>query len=269
MLRSDPSLKKLFDRAVKHTYTPARFIAELRQTKWFRSNSDAMRNYEVLKRTDPRTYEAKLNQTMASVRDMSTQLGSRLGNSALKHIAENVMRYGWNDAQIRDTLSQSIKLSGGGQYGGQAAVNADTLQKLAYNNGVKIGKDQLNTWLQRMGAGEDISGFENYVQKMAMSAFPGFQKELTAGMSVRDLADPYIQSMAQTLELNSQDLDLFDPTIRQALNAKDAEGKIGMKPLWQFETELRKDPRWFQTKNSQDTLNGIGHGLLQQFGLMT
>jgi hypothetical protein len=152
-------------------------------------------------------------------------------------------------------------------YGGQAAVNAETLSQVAYNNGVRIGDKQLREWLVRIGAGEDISGFEDYVKNMAKSAFPGFERELDAGLNVRDLADPYIQQMADTLELNPGDIDLFDPTIRKTLQASDDKGQIVLKPLWQFERELKDDERWLATDNARDTLMSTARGVLQKWGV--
>jgi hypothetical protein len=155
-------------------------------------------------------------------------------------------------------------------YGGQAAVNAETLRQVAYNNGVRIGDKQLREWLVRVGAGEDISGFEQYVRNMAKSTFPGFEAEIDAGMNVRDIAEPYIQSMSDILELNPAQIDLFSPKIRRAIQDTDPEsGKVQMKPLWQFERELRKDPRWLETKNARDTVMPTVHAVLQKWGVVS
>lgn len=82
-----------------------------------------------------------------------------------------------------------------------------------------------------------------------------------------DLASPYMQSMGNILEVNPGELDLFNPTIRKALQATDDKGQPTSKPLWQFENELRKDPRWLKTKNAQDSLLSAGHQVLSDFGL--
>lgn len=221
------------------TWEPARFIAEVRETKWFQKHSEAVRNYEILKATDPATFKAKQNQTRAVIRDIAVQMGAQVSDETLRAITENVIRFGWNDSQIKDTLAGAIKMGATHTYGGQAAVNAETLAKVALNNGVKIGEKQLRSWLVRIGAGESIAGFEDYVRNMAKTAFPGFEKELDAGMNIRDLADPYINQMADTLELNGEAIDLFDPTIRKALQTPGEDGKPRLKPLWQFEQELR------------------------------
>jgi uncharacterized protein YneF (UPF0154 family) len=255
---------------VAETWEPARFVAELRKTKWFQTHSEAARNATILRTTDPKTWAAKTNQATAVIKDMAVKMGAQLSDETLRRIVNNVLTFGWNDAQIQDTLAGSIKMGSQDTYGGQAAVNAETLRALAMNNGVKIGDKQLREWLVRIGAGEDISGFEAYVRKMAAGVFPGFEQEITNGMNVRDLADPYIQQMAQTLELSPDSLDLFDPTIRKALQTTDpASGKLMAKPMWQFEQELKQDPRWLQTDNARETLDHTTRNILNMWGVVS
>jgi hypothetical protein len=51
-------------------------------------------------------------------------------------------------------------------------------------------------------AGTDtIDGFENVIKARAKAQFPHLANQIDAGMTVRDIADPYIASYAQTLEV--------------------------------------------------------------------
>jgi len=93
----------------------------------------------VLKKSDPATFEARQNQMRAQVRDIAVQMGAQVSDKTLRMITNNVLKFGWNEAQVRDTLAGAIKVGAQDTYGGQAAINADTLRQLAYNNGVKIG----------------------------------------------------------------------------------------------------------------------------------
>lgn len=211
-----------------------------------------------------------MNQARAAIRDMADQMGAVLSEKTLRRIAKNVLTFGWNDSQIRDTLAGSIQRGNAEAYGGQAAVNAQTLNELALANGVQIGDKQLREWLVRIGAGEDIATYEGYIRNLAKGAFPGYEEQLDAGMNIRDIADPYVQQMARTLELSPDSIDLFDPTIRKTLQAVDpATGKVTQKPLWQFERELRQDPRWMETKNAREDVMGKARGILQEFGLVS
>jgi hypothetical protein len=39
--------------------------------------------------------------------------------------------------------------------------------------------------------------------------------------------------------------------------------------LWEFQQQLRQDPRWNYTRNAQDSLMGTARKVLQDFGLVS
>lgn len=266
VLKSSPELWDLFKQAVKGNWTQPKFTAELRNTEWFKTTSEAQRNALVLRKTDPATWKARVNQTRALIRDAAVQLGAQVTEDQINRISKNVLRFGWNDSQIRDTLASSVEEGAKGTYGGDAAANAEQLRELARRNGVKLGDATLRQWLVRMGAGESIEGFEAYVRQTAASAFPQYADHLAAGMDLADVVEPYRQQMAATLEMNPEEIDLFDPTLRSTLQAIDKDGKPVSKPLYQFERELKKDTRWRKTNNARDELMDAGRQVLRDFG---
>ena len=83
-----------------------------------------------------------------------------------------------------------------------------------------------------------------------------------------DLASPYLQSYATILEVPPGSINLFDPLVKSALQSKDPKtGANTVKPIWQFETDLRSDPRWKATKNAQDSMMQVAHQVLTDFGV--
>jgi hypothetical protein len=75
--------------------------------------------------------------------------------------------------------------------------------------------------------------------------------------------------MSNILEIDPNTIGLNDVYVNQALTGLNAEGKPSTKPLWQFEQDLRKDPRWNFTKNAQDSLMNTTRKVLQDFGLVS
>ena len=65
---------------------------------------------------------------------------------------------------------------------------------------------------------------------------------INAGYTVKQIADPYIQSQARLLELNPDSIGLSDPSIQQALMSKDQSGKPAAMSVWEYEQQLRNDP---------------------------
>lgn len=266
VLKSDPTLYAAFRQAVHNDWTPDRFVAEVRDTGWFQHHSDATRNYQILKTSDPATYRARLNQARASVRDLAVGMGAQVGDKFIDRVADNFLRFGWNDAQLRDTLAGSVGPGSLGSYGGQAAANVAHLHAVAEANGVRLADKTVQDWAVRIASGEQIDGFDQYVRGMAKTAFPALADRIDAGENVADIADPYRQQMARTLELNPESIDLFDPTLRKALQAQTTDGQVAMKPLWQFENELRHDPRADQTQQQRNDAAKFAATIGQTFG---
>ena len=84
---------------------------------------------------------------------------------------------------------------------------------------------------------------------------------------MRNIANPYVQMMAQTLEVNPNQLSLRDPTIMSGLNGLDQDGKPVGRTLNDFQQMLRGDPRWRSTQQAQDKAMSVGNSVLKQMGL--
>src|SRR5678816_4167500 len=109
--------------------------------------------------------------------------------------------------------------------------------------------------------------YESNIRQQAKATYSFWSKQIDAGQSVSDLASPYMQTMAQILELPQGSVNLFDPKIKQSLQYRDNSGKSVVKPLWQFENEMREDPRWRKTNNAQNSMMQVAHQVLSDFGV--
>lgn len=264
-LRSDPELYKLFKRAVDKGWDPSKFQAELMQTKWYRTHGEDYRKTIGLKTMDPATYNSRVASLVSQIGDKAASLGVTLSQKQLKTLAEHSLLFGWNENQLNDTLSKYITYSNAK---GAAGSNIAAMQQAAWKNGLKFSGDTYRGWAQKIARGEStVDDFQAYVRKQAAGLAPAYADELKNGIDLYDIAQPYMQSMAQLLELNPADIDLFNPTIRSALSAKGPDGKPTSKSLWQFENDIRQDPQWAKTKNAQDSMMAVGHKVLQDMGL--
>jgi hypothetical protein len=266
-----PELKKLFDKAVKNTWSPEKFQAAIRDSHWWKTHSQQERDYLTKTYGDPATAKQEYHSAYTHVQQMAAQLGIQ-GNDQTKKFLNamtyNVAARGWSDDQLRAEMGKHVYFDGD-NWNGQGGETVQKLKDYAYSMGVTMA----STWytngarkvVRGMGSEQDL---ESQIRKQAKASFPQWSKQIDAGQTVMDLANPYLSSMSQILELPGGSLNLFDPTIKKALNYKDPNTGAGMaKPLWQFENELRSDPRWKKTQNAQDSLMQVGHQVLADFGL--
>jgi len=269
-LNANPDLKNLFSDMVSKGYSKEMFQAKLRDTKWWKTHSDKERSYLTQTYTDPATAKQNFQAAYLQVKQMAEALGIKDTKYTLARIQEaayNVVAKGWSDGQLRNYLGQYVYFDGGNMQGQGADVQGE-LHQYAYQMGVTMSDKWYadNTRLVLRGQAT-TSDFKNQMLRQAKAQFPQFSKQLDAGQTVMDIASPYMQSMAQILELPSGSINLFDPTIKKALQYKDPGTlQTTTKPLWQFENDLRADPRWKQTKNAQDSMMQIGHQVLSDFG---
>lgn len=274
LLNSTPELKNLFNKAVKEQWTAQKFQAELRDTKWWKTHSNTERDFLTLQYGDPKSANQKLDQAYVQVRQIANQLGIVETREDLKKIqslyktwAYNMVAKGWNEQQLRAEVVKYIKL--GDYQEGEAGENLMKLKEMAYNYGVTMSQYWYESRAKNIVSGAaTLTDYQNEIKKQAKTLYPQFSKQIDGGQTVMDIASPYIQSMGQILELPAGSIDLLDPTIKTALQNKNkATGKNEVMPLWQFENQLRSDPRWKKTQNAQNSLMQVAHQVLADFGV--
>lgn len=274
LFNSDPELKRLFKDAVKEGWTPGKFSAELKDTKWFRQHSANWRQSETERVVDPGTWKAKQAANRASVADLAAKSGAVLSQKQLNKIADNAMMFGWNDAQIQNTLGSYVNYATEGplkgQYFGDAGRNAEALRETARRNGYDISDSDLGKWNKAIARGEStVDDYQAFMRRQAALTFPSFATELEAGADMMDIANPYINSMARILELNPNQIDLHDKTIRRALASKNEKtGKPEAMAMYDFEDSLRKDTRWQYTDNAKQEAANMALNIGRRMGLV-
>lgn len=266
-------LKKWFNKALDEGWTPDRLLAKIKTTKWFKRHDEAQRQALTLKYTDPSEYKARLAETERKIVALHRQYGlTGFSEKEQNRLARLAYHNQWDEtriAQYIDGLNNiSRKIRRGGKIGGEAGRALLRIQQLAYANGIRISRRRMAEMVENIATGRGTEEWlMQYVQRQAISAFPGLKDEILGGMSVRDYADQYIQAKAELLEMNPAEIDLYDKDIRQALNSKDQKGRISPLTLSDFERRLRKDKRWLRTDNARESLMGVGHDVLQSFGV--
>jgi len=267
-LKAYPELNALFNQAVAGGWSADRFTGALKSTKWYQSFSDAQRKALTLQATDPATYNQQLNSDLTHVQDLAAQMGVDPNDGSMITIATKYLQNGWNDEQARAEIGLHLNFNSAGMIGGEAGKELDTLNQYMYQMGVKNSDDWVRQNVINIVSGKGSEDdAKNQIMQQAMAAFPQYAEQIKGGMTVESLAQPYMQSMNQILEIPSGQINLFDPTIKNAMSYKDPSGNGSSLPLWQFQNQLRQDPRWASTKNAQDAAMGTAHKVLQDFGI--
>ena len=214
--------------------------------------------------------QEKYAQAKVKITQLANQMGMIMTSSSKKRVQTavyNMVAKGWDEGQIRNYLGQYVYFTGENLQGegGEAIME---MREYAYAMGIKLNDGWYTARARDIVRGmATMQDMKSQILNKAKASFPQWTKQLEGGQTVADIASPYLQSMSEILELPPGSVNLFDTTVKKALNytnpgtlAKEA------KPLWQFENELRADPRWRKTKNAQDSLFQVGHQVLADFG---
>jgi len=266
-MNANPELKKIFDQAVKEGWTANKFMAEARDTGWFKNTSESARKAQVIEKTDPATWQAMIKASTAKLQKLATEVGAAIPEDKFKTFAENIIRTGMSDDEIRYALGEYIKFMDDGTLRGSTGMNASVLKEYAAKMGVDLSdeavKNQAAMISQKLLTIEDSKA---QLREQAKSAFPGYAEQIDGGITVQELAAPYQNVKARELEL-PVDQNLNDPQIRSAMNAMNQEGKPQGLALWQFQNQIRNDPRWTATQNAQNQMVNAGQKVLKDMGL--
>lgn len=276
MLRSNPELSKLFDNAVAGSWNASRFVAGLRDTKWYKSRGEQQRQNEVLYKTDPAEYKRRGLQKRAEVEDAYYRMfGQKPTAHQLTVMTNSAFAFGFSEAEIQNLVGSAANSANQMKkgLGGTLGEAERQIRGALEDYGLDFGEPWIARQLNYIATGRtDATAIANYLRNGAVSKYGGYKDELEQGMTMRDIAEPYRQLMAKTLELPDKGISISDPTIQKALQHRSpAKGKVAggpaQMPLWQFEAALKSDQRWNGTQNAQDSIMGAARKVLSDWGL--
>jgi len=297
LIDSDPSLKKLFADAMAGGWDVNRFKAEFLNTSWAKNNSATWQNAETARVSSPGDYANSYNRMREYIARVAAQSGETLTpdqiGPELKQnadgswptltrtgsLAEWALDQSWGKGIDAAAIAQHIAQTGKINValpGGAAGNYMSQLKSIANDYGLNglntsggsnyftdaaqsilLGKSTIDTWKQ------DIIN-------QAKQNYKAYAPQLDAGITLRSLANPYINSLANLLEVPSDSVDLSASTgygkmVSDALRGTDPNNPNPM-TLNQFETKVKQDPRWGYTNNARDSVMGGVDSLLKMFG---
>lgn len=254
LANSIPELKGLLQKAVAGTWSSDEFSRNLQDSHWWKSTRDSVKQNQILNVTKPGEWKAKRADLFNKTRLLAAELGVNLGDgntSGLAQVVNNAMSFGWDEARIRQEIGRHWKSVPGKEPVGTAGQITQKVRSIYAAYGIPLGVSGAMSATKAVLTGAaTVETYEAYARQTAVSRYAGFANQLQQGLTMKDIAEPYRQSMSQLLELPIDKLNVLDPSIQKALTSRGADGKPAALPLWQFEQQLRKDPRRDKTKGA-------------------
>lgn len=269
LINSSKELKSLFNKAVAGGWSAAKFQASLKNSKWWKSQSSTLRKYLTTKYTDPASWKQQQSAAMYAVNQLAVTVG--LGNQITNGKASGILKtaiynktaLGWTDARLKDWLGSKTTTHAGVMWG-EAGEAFDKLHEIAYLNGMRYSQWYVDEARRIVSGKSTLETAEAKIRREAAAKFSAFKEQIMAGQNALDLAAPYIKTVSQLLEVAETDVDLFDKHVYSAMNGSKAGANY---PLWQFENDVRNDPRWRKTNNARESMMTVARQVAKDFGL--
>lgn len=238
------------------------------QSNFYRNNNATARSRLQAKQSQPGVYADGLDKYGLATRKNLVNSGLKVDNKLFMGLVQKAYDSGMDENQLKELIVNSNLVTG---YGGEVLGETSALKSYANSFGVGKYLDD-KYWTQKsqdlfLGrtTTEDI---EDEVRNLAASAFPGYADQIKAGISVDSLASAYKGAIASVLERDADSVTFDDPRLRAALQYVDKDGKPAVKPLWQFERELRMTPEWELTNNARTTVDNLTYKALSDMGIL-
>jgi hypothetical protein len=265
LLAAYPELRTVYD--LFKAGNTGKALEELYKTSYYQDLSPLVKQRVKQKTEQPGVYLDSLDKYKTAARKRLVTAGVKINMADFDSLAVNAYERGLDDNQFDELIRFSGKITG---FGGD--IIGDTSSLKSYANSFGVGKylgqaywDQKSRDL--FTGTTTIDDIQDEIRRTASSAFPGYSDQINNGISVDSIASAYKGAMANILERDADSITFEDPTLRAALQYIGPDGKPAVKPLWQFEKELRSKPEWEYTNNARNTIDSLSLKVLRDWGL--
>jgi len=246
------------------------------QNEWFKKYNSTQEQ-SFLDKNDPvkaDDYKRQVEIRGQEIRTVADRMGIPITDEEIfgdNGLAEQAKFNGWTSFEIQNNLLPNLEaaFATGANLKGTAGDVQNDLAQWSRRNGVDLTPAALNRYMQDVVTGkqslDDVKA--DLRNTYLVGAFPAWADRIQQGYDPEIIAAPYKSRIAKLLELNEEEINFDDPLLQAGLQGIGKDGKPSVTPLYEFEKEVRKDPRWDKTENAYATYASVGTNLLQMFGL--
>lgn len=161
---------------------------------------------------------------------------------------------------VKDTLKANPKVKFGGKVGDTIAVlNKYSADMGIFKSAGEIARNSIDVLAGKTRQEDLLTRYSKDAQALYANFAPRLKED--ASLTVRELANPYIEMMADTFEDVADNIKLTDDTIQRAIN--DAKGIMS---LGNFRTMLRNDSRFGKTSGAKREAAELGMSMIRSMG---
>jgi LysM repeat protein len=266
----------------------------IQNTSWYKNQTDTQRKHSFFKQTNPAQYAADLQLNASEIVKMWAGSGLTISATDAITYADQMMQQAvikdgkvvrYDKAYLQKLMADSIKFDKTNTFesngkvvydlDGKLETMAQALYDRAYDYGYPstVSNDGFKKWFETTIKGlvagtlnpEDV---DNELEQRAMSLFPGLKDRILRGETARQAADPYLQAIANTWEVDPKDVDLNNDTVQQVINYTDEKGNIVPMNIYGAKKAARRHANFDFTQTAKEEKTNIGATILRDHGFL-
>ncbi len=302
VLKSNPSLQQALAKILGDPKTGEGMVTDpylqeqiIKESDWFRTQTDKQRQFDYAKQTNPGQFQADLQSNASEIVRKFSANGLKITAQEAITYAEQMMKssiiqngkvISYDKNYLNQVMANAIDFTQTGKVGtndkvvytklsGNMEVLAQSLYKQAWDYG--YDKTMSNTgftkWFETSMKGL-VAGtltaeqVDDQLQARAKSFAPGLSNLIDQGQTLRQAADPWLQAMADVWETDANQIDLNDEYVQRALNVTDEKGNVQPINLYDAKKLARRSTKWDTTQNAKEEKTRIANRILQDFGFL-
>lgn len=244
----------------------ATFLNLLHQSDWWKNHSGSARAWQQLQASDPSSYNQQLNSYSRQIVEIAHQNGVGLDIPAILKLANQWGAESWTPQDATNAIADYAKPGG---LSGGLAFDQEQVKQAAASYGIKLNDQQAYDYATGIVKNQQtLDGIGAGFAAQAAQMFPHLKPQLDEGFTLQQLATPYINTAASTLEIDPSMVDLSDPKWARALAHHDGK-TVRQMTNYEWTQTLMSDPTYgFRgTQNGQGAAVGLATNMDKIFGV--
>jgi hypothetical protein len=238
----------------------------VRNTKYYQTTTINQQNFDKI---TPANQQLAIEKAVNSVREAYgdlnftesdfQMLGRKVARDGLSGIGlqQEVFRTAFKSQAPREVQTQAL-----------TGAEADKIQRLARSFGRSATNDEIQSILTGQATVDGLvlttEMYRQMLQQEAIAAFPQFQKQIEAGLSLETIGRRYRDYAAELLEQDPEQIDMFKGPYLKAFG----DSQNGPMSLGDWVSTVKSDPTfgWQYTNQANQQATDIGLTLARAFG---
>ena len=250
-------LKELIERAANKDWSPDFLRNKIRNSEWYKTRNEKMRQFDMMNETDRDDLLAK---TRIGLDVLAGNMGVELTDKQKRNIAFRIARNGMDENMTALLLSRKYRPRLTEE--GNVALFQKQINDMAKQYGYSVSAADMEQWTRENLAGQSTAdGYEDVMRDWAQKRAPYLDLE---GTTLRSALSQYVNSAAQELGQDADTIDLSDDKWLDVYNVDQKR----MMSSGEWRRKIREDKRygWENSEKGAQTGRNLAASLAAAFG---